>query len=97
MTYEELVTEFDKYDSIYLKFEDVKNKLSSRPDICAFILLNNLCPGTADMVCAAEHDEIFLDVSIEELAKVITSEQVHDLVCCGVRINEYTDSLAMFA
>lgn len=87
---------FDKHDDDFIKFERVKNKLSSRPDIHAFILLNQLVPGDYDMVSAAEHDEIFLDVDPEELAKVATEEQIVELIRCGVRYSGETGSLAMF-
>ncbi len=48
------------------------------------------------MVSAAEHDEILLDVDLEELAKVATEEQIVELIRCGVRYDSSTDSLAMF-
>ena len=85
----------DDHDE-FLKFERIENKRSNRPDLHAFLLLDELCPGDSDMVDGAAHDEIFLGVSLEELAKVITEEQVIELVRCGVRHSEY-DCLAMFA
>ena len=88
---------FDKHDDEYLEFERIQNKLSSRPDIHAFILLNSLVQSDSrDMVSAAEHDEIFLDVDPEELAQVATEEQIVDLIRCGVRYSAEHDSLAMF-
>lgn len=91
---ENLEEVFKKHDDEFLEFKRVKNKLSSRPDIHAFILLNQLVPGTRDMVSAAKHDEIFLDIDADELAKVTTKEQVIDLIRCGVRFDDY--GLAMF-
>ncbi len=87
---------FDKHDDEYIEFERVKNKLSSRKDIHAPILLNQLVPGTRDMVSAAEHDEFYLDVDVEELAKVATEKQIVELIRCGVRYDSETDGLAMF-
>lgn len=84
-------------DDEYGEFERVENKLSSRPDIHAFILLNNLCPSDDDMISASEHDEFYLDVDLEKLEKIITREQVIDLVRCGVRYSEENDCLAMFS
>ena len=81
----------------FLEFKDVKPKLSQRPDLHAFLLLDQLCPGKGDIIACAEHDEFWLDVDVEELAKVITKEQVIDLVRCGVRYDKRVDSLAMFA
>lgn len=87
---------FDKFDDEYIKFERVENKLSSRPDLHAFILLNQLQPQGRDMVSAAEHDEIYLDIDCDELARVITEDQVRDLARCGVRYDEGLDCLTMF-
>jgi hypothetical protein len=78
---------FDKYTDEYIKFGRVANKLSSRPDVHAFLLLDRLVPGTADLICHSEHDEIWLGVEPEDLAKVITEEQVIELVRCGVRFD----------
>jgi hypothetical protein len=84
-------------DGKYTTFENgVKNKLSQRPDMHAFIMLDRLFPNNVDMVSAAEHDEIWLDVEPDELSKVATEEQMIELIRCGVRYNHETDSLAMF-
>lgn len=87
---------FDQFEDDYFRFEGVENKLSNRPDLHAFILLNQLQPKDRDMVSAAEHDEIYLDIDVEELAKVITLDQVRDLTRCGVRYDDGLDCLAMF-
>jgi hypothetical protein len=80
-----------------MNFELVENKLSSRPDICAFILLDKLIPNVRrDIVCAAEHDEIFLDADCEKLAEVATEEDVLTLVRCGVHYDGDSDRLTMF-
>jgi hypothetical protein len=49
-----------------------------------------------DMVSAAEHDEIWLDVDCEELAKVITEDQVLELTRCGVHYDSGYDALKLF-
>ena len=95
MTVERLEEMLKADSDEFLKFERIENKRSNRPDLHAFLLLDELCPGTTDMVDAAEHDEIFLEVSLEDLATVITEEQVIELIRCGVRMSY--DSLAMFA
>lgn len=99
MTVEELTDLFEAEDSIYLKFEDIENPRHPRPDICAFLMLHDILggEGTSDMVSAAEHDQIFLDGSLEALAPVITEDQVKDLIRCGVHTDDYGDGLAMFA
>jgi hypothetical protein len=87
---------FAQFEDDRTRFEAVENKLSNRPDLHAFILLNQLQPKDCDMVSAAEHDQIFLDVDCDELAKVITLDQVHDLTRCGVWYDEGLDCLTMF-
>ena len=89
---------FEKCDDDYRKFDRVENKLHSRPDLCAFLLLDKLMPRAGrDMVYAAEHDEIYLDVDCEKLAEVATENDILTLTRCGVRYNSETESLAMFA
>lgn len=88
---------FEAADDEYIKFGRIEKPLHPRPDICAFIKLHELVPGEArDMVCAAEHDEIYLDVDCEKLAEVATQEDIVYLTRCGVRFDSSTDSLAMF-
>ena len=77
---------FNKYRDEYLEFKKVENKLSSRPDLHAFILLDRLVPGLGYIVSEATYDEIFLDIDTEELAKVATEEDIISLIRCGVRV-----------
>lgn len=88
---------FEQFEAEYIKFERIEHKLSSRTDLHAFLLLNSLQPGTGDMISASEHDEFWLDINCEQLAAVITDEQIRDLVRCGVRYDEDLDSLCMFS
>ena len=87
---------FQKYErDEYLKFDErVEPKRSKRADLHAFLLLDELVPGARDIVACAEHDEIYLDVDLRDLAKVATEEQVIELVRCGVRVDEH--GLCMF-
>lgn len=95
MTLNKLVELFEKYvdDGEYLEFKKIKNKKSNRPDLHAFVLLDSLVPSTSDIVSCAEHDEFWLSVTPEEVAKVATPEQILELVRCGVC---YDDSLESF-
>ena len=86
---------FDAHHDEFLQFDRVKDRFNQRPDLHAFILLDRLVPGDRDMVAGAEHDEIYLEVSPDELAAVATVEQVVDLIRCGVRLSDY--ALRMFA
>jgi len=80
----------------YIRFDRVENKTSQRPDMHAFNLLDKLVSGSCDMVSAAEHDEIYLAVEPETICEVATDEQIIELIRCGVRYDESTNSLAMF-
>ena len=93
---EDLKAAFEKVEDDYIKFERVENPVCKRPDICAFLHLDKLVPGSRGMVFAAEHDEIYLDVDAEDFANAATEEDVLFLTRCGVRFNEENDSLAMF-
>lgn len=86
----------DTLSDEYLRFDRVENKMSSRPDLHAFILLNELVPRDRDIVSSAAHDEIYLDVTPEELNAVATEHHIIELIRCGVRLCKETDSLAMF-
>lgn len=88
--------EFAKYEDETPKFEGIANKLSSRPDLHAFILLNNLLPGSRDMVSAAEHDQIWLDVDLDELSKVATEDDIKQLAACHVLFDASYDALYLF-
>jgi hypothetical protein len=85
---------YNKASEEHLKFERVQNKRSQRPDLHAFLLLDELCPSDKDIICHARHDEIFLSVEVEDLIKVVTEDQVIELIRCGVRYSD--DSLCMF-
>lgn len=88
---------FEKFNDDYIDFDKVENPLHSRPDLCAFLLLDKLVPGTGDMISAAEHDEIFLDTDVDELALIATEDDILTLVRCGVRYSEEFNCLCMFA
>lgn len=91
----DLEAAFEKHSDEYLKFDRVENKLSRRPDLHAFLLLDKLFPSDSDVVAGAAHDEIFLHPSEKELRKGLTEELVIELTRCGVRMSEY-GGLSMF-
>ena len=97
MTFDQMKAFWDECNDQFLKFDKVTNKLSNRPDLHAFMLLDKMLPiEEKDIISAAEHDEIFLQVNIEELAKVVTKEKIMELSRCGVRFDSSNDCLAMF-
>ena len=82
----------------YGKFDRVNPKRSQRPDLHAFLLLDELVPEPGkDIVTGAKHGEFYLSIDVEELAKVITKEQVLELRRCGVRYDSHFGCLAMFS
>ena len=87
---------FEKHDNEYLKFDGIVEKRNNRPDIHAFLMLDEIQPSKngLDMVSAAEHDEIFLSIDVDGL--FLTEEQVIELLRCGVRYDEEYDCFAMF-
>lgn len=87
---------FEKFDDDYIQFERIEKPLHPRPDLCAFLLLDQLLPGGRDMVCAAEHDEIWLDVDCDALATVATETDILTLVRCGVRYDDDIEALCMY-
>ena len=75
---------FEKYNDEFIEFDRVENKMSNRCDLHAMLLLEKILPGNGEMIAAAEHDQIWFDVDTDELAQVITDEQVKELTACGV-------------
>lgn len=93
----DLKATFEKHNDDYIKFERVENKLHSRPDLCAFLLLHKLVPNDGrDMVSTAYNDEICLETDCDSLAEVVTEADILTLVRCGVRYDGGINSLVMF-
>jgi hypothetical protein len=97
MTFEEVQAAFEKHEDEHLEFERIPEaeRRHARPDLCAFLLLAELFPGTSDMICASEHDEFFLDPEIDDDNCPLTEEHIIYLQRCGVRMGEF--GLCMFA
>jgi len=79
---------FEKHEGQFLKLKLVENKLNFRRDLHVFLLLDKLTPSDRCMVSGAEHDQIWLDTDLENLAEVITEEQVIELIRCGVMLED---------
>lgn len=94
MTYDELNELFDKHNSEFLEFDKVEIKLSNRPDLHAFLLLDRLVPSKMKIVSGADYDEIWLEVTPTQLAEVASEQQIIELIRCGVRLSDC--SLKMF-
>lgn len=85
---------FEKNIDEHCKFENLKNPRSKRPDLHAFLLLDELQPNNRDIIMAAEHDEIYLEIDLETL--IITEEQVIELLQCGVSYDSSRNCFYMF-
>jgi hypothetical protein len=96
MNTRELKSLFEKHQDEYLKFERVVTKRSRRADLHAFILLDELFPAEdytlRDIIGCAEHEAVYLSIDVDELAAVVTEDQVVELLRCGVR---YDSSLRL--
>ena len=102
MTVDEMIEAFERINEkqSWRAFDDFLNAgrvPSKRRDLSAFLILDRLVPSGGDIVAAAEHDQIWLDPSLEDLAAVITEDDIELLAACGVWIDDRTDSLSMFA
>ena len=89
MTRERFEHLFGKHEQYYVQFEQIDNPLHNRPDLAAFLLLAELCPGSGDIIGAAEHDEVYLSIDVEKgLLPVVTEENIIYLLRCGVSYRE---------
>lgn len=80
---------FEKYkDSDFLEFKKIENPEHPRADICAFLILDRLSPGNGDIVAGADHDIIYLDGDLDDIAKVATEEDLLRLIRCGVIVQD---------
>lgn len=81
----------------FLNFKDIllEDRLNQRPDLCAFLYLDRKFPGNMRIVDAADHDEIWLGISYDEI-KSLTDEDILYLSRCGVRYDDEHMSLLMY-
>lgn len=84
---------FESFNNDYLHNTGITNKKSIRFDLCAFMILDELFPANTNIICSAEHDIIYLKLDEDQIC-TLTDEVIHDLVRCGVSIDE--NSLYMF-
>lgn len=74
----------------HLRFEALENPPSKRVDICAFILLDQICPpskGHHFIIRSATPYAAYLDINVIEFADKVTPEQLLYLVRCGLRLD----------
>lgn len=96
-TLDERFEQFEQFENEFLTFHLVAEPRSQRRDLHAFLLLDELVPGSKPLISAAEHDEYYLEIDCEALNKVATDEQLLELRRCGIRYDSEFDCLAVFA
>jgi len=96
MTTEKLDAFFDEHSEEFRKFDRIERKLSTRPDLHAFLLLDKLAGGNSNIVANADHDAIYLDIDVEKLLEVTTEGDLIELYRCGVVYSDEYESLLMF-
>lgn len=87
-------------EKAFLKFDDeyLESELDQRDDLCAFSLLDRLCPSTlGNIIEGSDNDTLFLNNDFcEELARNATEKDIQMLVRCGVIYDEKKKRLFMF-
>lgn len=88
---------FKQFAEDYLEFKEAKNPRSPRPDVHVLIMLAEMFPADRDLISAAEHDQYWLDVDCDEFNKLVTDDQLRDMIRAGLMHCNDTDSLSFFA
>lgn len=96
MSQDKLSDKFARNRGEYGRFELVSPKLTKRPDLHAFCLLDSLCPGTVNIVESSEEGLLWLGVDMNQLSNVVTERQVIDLIRCGVMYDGWDTGLVMY-
>lgn len=93
----EIDERFDLVEDDFRKFDRIDNKRSTRPDLHAFLLIDELFPRPgSDIVNGASHDQFWLCVEGDDMEK-LTDDNILELTRCGVMYDVECDSLSMFA
>ena len=87
---------FEENDAEYGKFERVENKLHSRPDLCAMLLLAKLFPGEDDIISATGHKVVYFGVDCDLLAKIACEKELLTLRRCGLFYSTEYECLGAF-
>lgn len=93
MTVERMAELFEYRERVHCGFDAIKNKRSNRPDLHAFLLLDELVPGCADIISSVDFDTCWLSIDAWSLAVVVDETRIDELVRCGVR---YTPGKGMW-
>jgi hypothetical protein len=88
---------FDKCSEVarHNDFSRLDNKRHPLRDLCGLLYLHEKLGGEGDAICVAEHDEVWLGWSVEQI-DLLTEEDIRYLVTCGVHFDSSVGSLHMF-
>ena len=80
-------------DEDRLEFENLpdKYKLHARRDLCGFLIMDMLIPGTNRILRGADHDVVYMDADREEVLAKCTLDDLRALRACGITLGEYDD------
>ena len=80
-------------DEDRLEFEKLpdKYKLHTRRDLCGFLIMDMLIPGTRDILGGADHDVVYMDADRDDVLAVCTLDDLRALRACGITFGVYGD------
>lgn len=94
LTENQLEAIFEKYEDEFCEFHRIENPKHCRSDMCAMLMIDEIQSRSdfgdnqGNMISWAEHDVIHFDVNVENFSKVVTKEELIDLIRCGIRLEE---------
>ncbi len=93
MTINDIFKSYDESD--FLQFDKVENKRSSRRDLHALMLLDDLFgDDEVDIIESSDWDIVYLSITQDQI-ETLTPTIIQELVRCGVLYNEHAQALYM--
>jgi len=88
---------FEKHNDEYMEFEKIpKSKRdkfkTKRPDLFAFLMLDELFPNKKEIINDADNEIIFLNITNEEI-ETLQEDDIIELIRCGVCFDTEYDCL----
>lgn len=66
-------------------------RLHTRRDLCGFLIMDMLIPGTGDILGGADHDVVYMSADREEVLAKCTLDDLRALRACGINFGAYDD------
>lgn len=85
---------FESYKKDLYFFSRVKNKAHPNPQICAFLLLDDLCPNSC-IFSSSNEDRVYFSFDMELFSELSLKAHVLTLVRCGVQYDIEKNQLYM--